>query len=143
MSQLVDKWGSAVAGRGFAQVPNYLLLINRFLDEDSRLSPVELLVLIELVGTWWKKSELPFPSIKTLATRCGVSERQMQRAIKSLERLGLLKRVKRRDKGIIASNSYDLQPLAEVLNEIAKAFPNEFPRKDYKLDLSEVLEDIR
>jgi DNA-binding MarR family transcriptional regulator len=96
-------------------VPNYLLLINRFLDEDSRLSPVELLVLIELVGTWWKKSELPFPSIKTLATRCGVSERQMQRAIKSLERLGLLKRVKRRDKGIIASNSYDLQPLAEVV----------------------------
>lgn len=128
MSDMVDKWGVGVAERGFAQVPNYLLLINQFLDEGSKLSPVELLVLIQLVGSWWKKDDLPFPSMATLARRCGVSSRQIQRAVNRLEVLGLIKRTKRRSSGIISSNSYDLTPLASVLQEVAKAFPNEYPR---------------
>jgi DNA-binding GntR family transcriptional regulator len=57
-----------------------------------------------------------------------VSDRQIQRAINRLVQLGLLKRVNRRSKGIIASNAYDLAPLASFLGEVAKAFPNEFPR---------------
>jgi predicted transcriptional regulator len=128
MSDVADKWGTPVAERGFAQVPNYLLLLNQFLDQDHRLAPAELLVLIQLVGSWWRKDALPFPSMGTLATRCGVSSRQIQRAINRLESLGLISRVKRRAHGIIASNAYDLGPLAAVLGEIAKAFPNEFPR---------------
>lgn len=140
VSDMTDKWGEAVAARGFAQVPNYLLLLNRFLDEGSRLSPVENLVLIQLVGTWWKKEEKPFPSIKTLAVRCGVSDRQMQRSINSLVSKGLLVRVKRRTKGIIASNSYDLQPLVDVLQEVSRIFPNEYPRRDEKLNLKHIVE---
>ncbi len=122
------KWGKPVAERGFAQVPNYLLLLNQFVDEDERLSPVELLVLIQLVGTWWRRGELPFPSMRTLALRCGVSERQIQRAIKRLIDRGLLKKVKRRTKGIISSNAYDLEPLVELLNEIPRHFENIYPR---------------
>ncbi|WP_416366252.1 helix-turn-helix domain-containing protein [Sphingomonas aerolata] len=72
---------------------------------------------------------MPFPSMKTLAVRSGVSERQVQRAINRLDELGLMKRVKRKTKGIIASNAYDLNPLTEILSEVASAFPNEFPRK--------------
>lgn len=128
MSDVADKWGKPVAERGFAQVPNYLLLLNQFLDKDHRLSPIELLVLIQLVGSWWRKDALPFPSMGTLATRCGVSSRQIQRAINRLETLGLVKRVNRRTKGIISSNAYDLEPLVNVLGEVARAFPNEFPR---------------
>jgi hypothetical protein len=30
---------------------------------------------------------------------------------------------------VIASNAYDLAPLAELLGEVAKAYPNAFPRK--------------
>jgi predicted transcriptional regulator len=138
MSEMSGKWGRTVAQRGFAQVPNYLMLINRFLGEESRLSPTELLVLIQLVGTWWKKEEKPFPSMRTLAVRCGVSERQMQRAINSLVSKGLLIREKRRTKGIIASNIYDMQPLVDVLGEIARVFPNEYPRRDSKLSLSKL-----
>lgn len=139
MSDVVEKWGKPVAGRGFAQVPNYLLLLNRFLEEDSKLSPTELLVLIQLVGTWWKKSEKPFPSIRTLASRCGVSDRQMQRSINSLVEKGLMSKEKRRTKGIIASNSYDMQPLSDVLLEIAKVFPNEYPRKERKLKMENLV----
>ena len=102
---ITAKWGEDVAGRGFTQVPNYLLLINQFLDEEKTLSPLEILLLIQLVGTWWRKNEAPFPSMRTLAARCGTSERQVQRAIGKLEKALLLKRIKRRQKGIIASNA--------------------------------------
>lgn len=128
MSEIVDKWGLEVAQRGFSQIPNYLILLNQFIDKENRLSPLELLVLVQLAGAWWKKEELPFPSMRTLATRCGTSERQILRAISHLDELGLLKRVKRRSKGLISSNAYDLAPLTEVLKEIAHIYPNEFPR---------------
>ncbi|MER9458178.1 helix-turn-helix domain-containing protein [Mesorhizobium sp. M0478] len=128
MSDIAEKWGDEVAERGFAQIPNYLLLLNRFLDVESRLTPVELLVLIQLVGAWWQKENKPFPSMATLAVRIGVSERQVQRAVARLLKEGLIARVKRRQKGIIASNAYDLSPLADFLGKVAKAFPNEFPR---------------
>ena len=128
MSDIMDKWGLAVAGRGFAQIPNYLLLLNQFLDREVRLSPVELLVLLQLVGTWWRKGDMPFPSMGTLAARCGVSDRQIQRAINELVKIGLIGRVNRRTRGIISSNAYDLAPLGTFLEEVAKAFPNAFPR---------------
>lgn len=128
MSEVADKWGKTVAERGFAQVPNYLLLLNTFIDTEDRLSPLELLILVELSGMWWKKNEMPYPSMKTLATRCGTSDRQVARAIKRLEDLKLLRREKRRTKGLIASNSYSLEPLVEMLEEVARRYPNEFPR---------------
>ncbi|MEG8055351.1 hypothetical protein QP185_22485 [Sphingomonas aerolata] len=57
---IVEKWGKEVAERGFAQVPNYLLLLNQFLDTDSRLSAIEMLILIQLVGNWWRKGKCLF-----------------------------------------------------------------------------------
>ena len=129
MSDVTDKWGSAVAERGFTQIPTYLLNLNRFLDKEHRLTPVELLVVFQLVSTWWKKDENPFPSMSTLSNRCGVSTRQVQRAINNLEKLNFIKRLKRGNRGIIASNSYNMEPLVDFLNEVAKAFPTEYPRR--------------
>lgn len=128
MSEIVEKWGKPVAERGFSQVPNYLLLLNGFIDQEDRLSPTEMLVLIQLCGMWWKKNDAPYPSMRTLAVRCGTSERQIARAIKRLEEIPLIKRQRRRTKGLIASNSYDLGPLVEMLGVVAKVYPNEFPR---------------
>lgn len=129
MSDVVTKWGKRVAERGFAQIPTYLLNLNRFLDADHRLTPVELLVLYQLVGAWWKKDENPFPSMATLANRCGVSQRQVQRAINNLDRQNIISRIKRKNSGIIASNAYSIEPLVVFLDKIASAFPNEYPRK--------------
>lgn len=123
-----EKWGEEVAKRGFAQSPNYLLFINQFLDEDNRLSPLELLLLIQISAAWWRKTEMPFPSVRTLASRCGASERQVLRALAALEGAGFVKRVKRREKGLIAANAYDLRPLVEKLESVAEVFPNAFPR---------------
>ncbi|MBU2998849.1 helix-turn-helix domain-containing protein [Roseovarius nubinhibens] len=129
MYEMAEKWGLGVAERGFAQVPNYLLLLNSFRSEDEQMSPLELLVLIQLVGTWWKREEMPFPSIKTLSLRCGTSERQVLRAMSKLENANLLRRVKRRHQGLIRPNAYDLRPLAEALDKVAEQYPNAFTRK--------------
>jgi hypothetical protein len=129
MSEVAGKWGLNVAKRGFAQIPNYLIHLNQFTAKEDRLSPLELLILIQLAAAWWKKAEMPFPSMRTLATRCGTSERQILRAISRLEELDLLKRVKRRTRGIISSNAYDLTPLVSLLEVAAGAFPPEHPRK--------------
>ena len=67
--------------------------------------------------------------MKTLAVRCGTSERQILRAVKRLEEIPLLQRVNRKKKGIIASNAYDLSPLVEVLQVIAETYPPERRRK--------------
>jgi DNA-binding transcriptional MocR family regulator len=134
MSDVVQKWGQKVAERGFAQIPTYLLNLNRFLDSEHRLSPVELLVLYQLVGSWWKKAENPFPSMATLANRCGVSQRQVQRAINNLDRQKLIARIKRKNSGIIASNAYSLEPLVTFLGKVAASFPNEYPRRVTKED---------
>lgn len=134
-SDVVDKWGEEVAGRGFAQIPNYLLIINQFLSEEKRLAPAEHNILLQLVGAWWKKNELPYPNLKTLAVRSGVSDRQAQRAVSRLEAGGFLKRTKRKGAGgLIASNAYDLSPLVAFLGVVAKAFPNEYVRKVSKED---------
>jgi len=146
MSEVVSKWGLEVAERGFAQIPTYLLNLNRFLDKEHRLSPVEMLVLLHLAGAWWKKDENPFPAMTTLANRCGVSSRQVQRAINNLDRLKLIGRVKRKNKGIVSSNAYDMAPLVDFLKAVAKAFPNEYPRRvtiEDRQALSEHLGDRR
>ncbi len=126
--EIVDKWGQAVAERGFSQVPNYLVLINQFVDQEDRLPPIEMIALIQLVSVWWKKDEAPFPSLKTLANRSGVSERQMQRAINSLEAKNLIKRERKKTRGIISTNTYNMQPLVDVLNEISNVYDNPFKR---------------
>lgn len=128
MAEISDKWGERVAARGFAQLPNYLIQLNQFLGDDN-LTPVELLVLIQLSATWWKKDDLPFPSVATLAARCGVSGRQVQRALNRLEELKLIQRVRRRIRGIISSNAYDLAPLVAFLDDLAKVYPNAYPRR--------------
>lgn len=129
-TDVTEKWGQEIGARGFAQVPNYLLLLNQFLEPDRRLSPLELIILIQLVGAWWKKDAMPFPSMATLAARCGVSDRQMQRSINNLVKRDLIVRTQRHtDTGVRANNAYSLVPLISLLNQVAKAFPNGFPRK--------------
>lgn len=130
MSEVVSKWGQAVAERGFTQVPNYLLMINQFLADEDKLPPSEMVVLLTLVGAWWKKDTPPYPSVKSVAERSNLSERQALRSLGSLEKKGFIKREKQNaSRGIISRNVYNLYPLTQKLNDVAAAFPNIYPRK--------------
>lgn len=128
MQDVASKWGLDVAKRGFAQIPNYLIQLNLYVHDDHKLAPAEMIVLLQLVATWWKKDEMPFPSMSTIADRSWISERQVQRAIKSLEQKGYVTKTKRKIKNVIASNVYDLTPTVGILQTIAGHFINEHPR---------------
>jgi DNA-binding transcriptional MocR family regulator len=128
MSEVSDKWGVIVAERGFAQIPNQLLHLNMYVHEDHKLPPAEMVVLLQLVASWWKKDEMPYPSMRTIAERSGISERQVQRAIKALEDKGYIKRSKAKIKGILATNTYDMSLLVGQLKIVAEHFSNKNPR---------------
>lgn len=129
MQDIVSKWGKEVATGGFTQIPNHLIRINMFVHDDVKLSPTEMLVLLQLVASWWKKDEMPFPSMRTLSERIGISERQVQRSIKSIEQKGYVKAEKKKIKGVIAANVYDMMPLVERLKIVAEHYVTSHPRK--------------
>ncbi|QCE35830.1 helix-turn-helix domain-containing protein (plasmid) [Acetobacteraceae bacterium] len=141
-SDFSEKWGEELANKGFSQIPTYLLNINRFLDQENKLSPVELLVLIHLVANWWNVEEKPFPSIATIASRCGVSTRQVQRAINTLDEENFIKREKRKGGKSPSANVYDLRPLRKILREISVHFSNGYPKRVTNEDREAISEDI-
>ena len=65
----------------------------------------------------------------TLSERSGISERQVQRAVKALGEKGYLVKVKKKLKTVIASNAYDLNPTVDILTEIANHYTNHTPRE--------------
>jgi predicted transcriptional regulator len=109
------KWGKAVMDLGYCIFPAILL------QAQSRLlvSPQEMIILLQLAEHWWKAENKVFPSKATIAERVGLSTKQVQRHIKSLEEKKLVKRIDRFGAGRgRLSNQYDLTGLVRKLKEI-------------------------
>ena len=108
------KWGVAVMKLGYCVLPSILL------QAQARLlvTPQEMMVLLQLVEHWWTKDGTVYPSKEQLADRIGLSQKQIQRHVKSLETKKLIKRIPRTYKGRKTSNEYDLQGLVTKLQEI-------------------------
>lgn len=125
-----EKWGAITASAGFTIVPNHLLSINQFVSEDKMISPTEMIVLMHILSAWWSADRLPFPSKATIGDRAGLSARQVQRALSSLEEKGYLERVARygEDKGRKSSN-YDIAALVSIVSDLATKHPKSFKTK--------------
>jgi hypothetical protein len=95
------------------------------LQAQARLciSPQQMIVLLQLVEHWWREDSKVFPAKASLASRVGLSEKQIQRHIVALEQKKLVKRIERvlPGKGKV-SNEYDLSGLVQKLKEIAPEF---------------------
>jgi DNA-binding MarR family transcriptional regulator len=131
-----QRWGDQVTAAGFTSVPNYLLNINRFMDKNDRLSPTELLVLLQILSYWWHPYD---PDLATrsaasksiIAEHLGVSTRQVQRALTGLEKKGLIERIRSSNgKGRI-SNEYDVTGLIKKVRILAAQHPAAFNREGY------------
>lgn len=83
-----DKWAEALNG-GFVVIPSALLRFQHQLKIDSN----EMVVLLNLLMSWWKSDDMPYPRTSTLAHRIGVSTRTVQRQLQSLEDKELIKRI--------------------------------------------------
>lgn len=112
LPMVFERWGDLTQS-GFTAVPNTLIKAQVKLG----LSPNDVLVLLNLIMHWWKPSDLPFPRTTTIAERCGLKVRTVQRALQKMERQGYIKRVTVDGKTFV-----DLVGLKEKLKEIESRY---------------------
>lgn len=112
------KWGRAVMDRGFVTIPAILLRGQRRLG----LSSTQLVVLLQLIDWWNDADKQPWSAKSTLAQRIGLSERQLQRQVATLEQAGLVQRIEKVTNRGKQPNTYDLSGLVEKLKELAPQF---------------------
>ena len=88
-ARLRGLWGGAITERsGFVAVPMSLLKLQSKLGLD----PVDLGVLVNLLGYRWTSEAGVFPRNSIISKRMGVSERTVQRSTQKMIKLGLIAR---------------------------------------------------
>jgi DNA-binding transcriptional ArsR family regulator len=75
---------------GYLVIPRAMLMHQGDLD----LTSDEMVVGLNLLASWWKEDDLPYPAVSTLAHRMGVSVRTVQRHLSALEAKGFIKRIR-------------------------------------------------
>lgn len=114
-----ERWGEAL-NAGFVVIPVALLRHQQELGLDAG----DVVVLLNILGAWWYRDRLPFPSTSTIATRMGVTMRTVQRHLTRLEELGLIKRLRnqigRGRDGDALVTKYDPDGLVQRLKYLGK-----------------------
>lgn len=70
--------------------PRLLLLKQHDLDLDA----AEVVVLLNLIASWWDEHDFPYPAVATIADRMGVTSRTVQRSLEKLAVKGFIRRVR-------------------------------------------------
>ena len=83
-----EKWGVAL-DQGFQILPNLLVRTQHHLG----LTPLDVVVLLNLNLHWWKRDDLPFPRPAIIANRVGVTRRTVERSLQRLEKKGFIRRL--------------------------------------------------
>lgn len=84
-----EKWQGAVTeGSGFVAIPMALLR----LQTKLKLTPTDMIVLVNLLAHWWDPARAVFPRSATIATRMGVAKRTVQRSTQKMVKAGLIDR---------------------------------------------------
>jgi hypothetical protein len=111
---LTTRWGEhpALIEDGWVGVPVSFLTNYGRLIQHGGITTAEAMFVIQLMAFKWDEAE-PFPSYETLARRMGVTPKQARRYARNLEEKGFLSRTLR----IGNTNSFDLQPLFDALND--------------------------
>lgn len=118
-SRSEKKWGKEVMDScGFCILPSLLLRAQRRLG----LSATQLALVIQLIDFWWTEDQIPWPKKETLGQRLNLSDKQIQRLVRDLERRGFVKRVVRKTRHGRTSNGYDLAGLVVELQKLAPEF---------------------
>ena len=107
----VTKVWTAKLGKPFTPVSCY------FLDNYHRLkypiTPTELAFILHLLRYKWDEA-MPFPAMKTIATKIGRSEQAVRTAARNLESKGYLVRHMKRG----SPNHFDLRPLFVAVEKL-------------------------
>ena len=113
-----QKWGDDFfATRGYTQLPNALLEFAPKLHLKARHIAVIAAIL------YWKWDDRdPYPSIHTIASASGTSNRTVQRALRELERWHLLiiRPAASGPNGRQTQNTFDFRPLRLAINKLQR-----------------------
>lgn len=112
---VIDKWSEQIIGHGFTAVPNLLIEYR----EQLGLSVTDFYVLVAIEKYRWDRRQSPRPSLATLARLTCLSVRTISRSTKKFEDMGLIERLQRTG----TSNIYDLDPLVDELDNLARNIP--------------------
>ncbi len=112
------KWGEA--GRAFQLLPDILLKK----QVELGLTATDMLVLLNVTLHWWYADKKPFPRTSTIAARMGIEPRTVQRTLRKLSDLGLMKRVPETAEDGTQRTVCDLSGLVERLGKYAEADPD-------------------
>lgn len=116
----VDRWGAAM-NDGYLLFPRTLLLR----QGELGLSDGEIVVLLNLLASWWEENDWPYPAVSTLAHRMKGSVRTVQRHLRSLEAKGFIDRIRNIEGNGRAADlkvtRYVLTGTVSKLNAAAKA----------------------
>ncbi|NQT13529.1 MAG: helix-turn-helix domain-containing protein [Planctomycetes bacterium] len=107
--QIAVRWTHRLANAGWTPVCDYFLRNYHRL----KISHTEAMVIIHLMSFKWD-SGAPFPALKTIAKRMGITAPSVRTHLRSLETHGLL----RRELQIGTTNRFHLQPLFDRLEEL-------------------------
>ncbi|MGI8912767.1 MAG: helix-turn-helix domain-containing protein [Chloroflexota bacterium] len=115
--RLSVRFGEEILARGHTAIPN--LVLNYYVPLG--LTGSELLFTIHVWQHWWSDRD-PYPSLRTIATRMGISLRQAKRYVESLEHKGFLRVVERfLPDGSQTTNEFDYSPLIRAVVDAARA----------------------
>lgn len=120
-----EKFGSAIDG-GFQAVPDVLLKHQNKLG----LSPVDVVILLNIMMHWWNAHDKPYPRLVTIAQRIGVTPRTVERRISRMEKAKLLRRLpaEKKEKGL-SVRRFDLGGIVSRLQLIASDDPVAISRR--------------
>jgi len=104
---LSTRWSEGILEHGFTAVPNLLLIYRGQLN----ITAPEFVVLVAIDSFRWGAKD-PWPSLEALSERCSYSRRTISKCVSSLEKKGLIERIRRSN----TSNQYSLEPLVKILN---------------------------
>lgn len=104
-----ERWGD-LSKVGFTAIPNTLIQAQSALG----ITPTDLSILLNLIMHWWDPESMPFPRTDTIEKRSGLSRRTVQRSMLSMEKRGLIRRIKAGSKTYVS-----LEGLKKRLEEVA------------------------
>lgn len=124
------RFGRIVLRRGVATVPTALFSY----QSQLHLSPQQMWFIVYILSFQWS-TELPYPSLRKMASNTGYSERQIHRIKDSLVCAGYLRVIERRGAdGADTTSAYDFTELLMALNELIRKHRSGAKKQTSKLD---------
>src|SRR3712207_165398 len=109
--RIVVRFGDELLQAGFTAVPN--LVLRHYVSLS--ITPTEMMFIIHIWQYWWNEKD-PYPSLRTIADRMGISWRNAQRYVASLKQKAVLVVTPRFAAGLgQMTNEYDFSPLTRAV----------------------------